>query len=182
MKLLFDFFPILLFFAAYKFSDIYVATGVGIVATIAQIAWARWHKGKVEPLQWIALAIIVVFGGLTIWLHDNTFIRIKPTILYWTLGLAIGGGQLFMKRSPMKAVMGSELELPDAAWRGLGWSWVAFFAMMGALNLWVAFNYSEATWVNFKAIGGIGLMLLFIFAQALYLSRYIKVEEAEAND
>jgi intracellular septation protein len=176
MKLLLDFFPILLFFVAYKFSDVYVATGVGIAATVVQIIWFRLHKGKVEPLQWMSLAIIVVFGGLTIWLHDNTFIRIKPTILYWTFCAAIAGSQLFMKRSPMKAVMGAELELPDPVWRNLGWTWAAFFAAMGALNLWVAFNFPEATWVNFKAFGGIGLMVLFILAQALYLGRYIKAD------
>lgn len=179
MKLLADFFPILLFFAAYKFAGIYVATGVGIAATVLQVAWARWHKGKVEPLQWVTLAIIVVFGGLTIILHDNTFIRIKPTILYWTMGGVIGVGQLVMKRNPMKAVMGAELELPDDVWRTLGWIWVVFFAAMGAINLWVAFNFSEAAWVNFKAFGAMGLMILFIIGQALWLGRYMKTEEAE---
>jgi intracellular septation protein len=178
MKLLFDFFPILLFFAAYKFSDIFVATGVGIAATIVQIVWARVHKGKVEPLQWVSLAIIVVFGGLTIWLHDNTFIKLKPTILYLTFAAVIAGSQLFMDRSPMKAVMGAELELPDAVWRAMGWSWAVFFVAMGALNLWVAFNFSESAWVNFKFFGSTGLMILFVFAQALYLGRHMKTDEA----
>ena len=178
MKLLFDFFPILLFFAAYKFSDIYVATAVGIVATVAQIAWARWRTGKVEPLQWVSLAIIGVLGGLTIALHDNTFIKLKPTILYWTLAGVLLVSQGLMKGSPMKRVMGSQIELPDPVWRTMGWAWMAFFAVMGALNLWVAFHFDEATWVNFKLFGGMGLMVLFILAQAVWLGRHMKVEEA----
>jgi intracellular septation protein len=179
MKLLFDFFPIILFFAAYKLSDIFVATAVGIVATVAQIAWSRWRTGRIEPLQWVSLAIIGILGGLTIALHDNTFIKLKPTILYWTLALVLFGGQVVMRGNPIKAVMGTQLELPDAAWRVMGWSWMAFFAVMGALNLWVAFNYDENTWVNFKLFGGMGLMVVFILGQAVYLGRHMKTEEAE---
>jgi len=176
MKLLVDFFPIILFFAAYKVSDIFIATGVGIAATVALIAWSRFKTGKVEPLQWVSLAIIGVLGGLTIYLHDNTFIKLKPTILYWTLALVLVGGQVFMRALPMKSLMGEQPELPDAVWRVMGWTWTAFFAAMGALNLWVAFNFSEATWVNFKLFGGMGLMVLFILGQAVYLGRHIKTE------
>jgi intracellular septation protein len=179
MKLLFDFFPIILFFAAYKVSDIFVATAVGIVATIAQIAWSRYRTGKIEPLQWISLAIIGVLGGLTIVLHDNTFIKLKPTILYWTLGGVLLIGQAAMGKLPMKAIMGTQIELPDAVWRAMGWSWAVFFAVMGGLNLWVAFNFDENTWVNFKLFGGMGLMVLFILGQAVYLGRHMKPEEAE---
>jgi intracellular septation protein len=179
MKLLFDFFPIILFFAAYKVSDIFVATAVGIVATVAQIAWSRWRTGRIEPLQWVSLAIIGVLGGLTIVLHDNTFIKLKPTILYWTLGVILLAGQAVMGKLPMKSLMGSQIELPDVAWRTMGWSWAAFFAAMGAVNLWVAFNYDENTWVNFKLFGGMGLMVLFIVGQAVYLGRHMKAEEAE---
>jgi intracellular septation protein len=179
MKLLFDFFPLILFFAAYKFSDIYVATAVGIVATIVQIGWSRIRTGKTDALQWVSLAIIGVLGGLTIVLHDNTFIRLKPTILYWTLGLILFGGQVVMRKIPMKALMGSQLQLPDPVWRVMGWSWMGFFVVMGALNLWVAFNFDENTWVNFKLFGGMGLMVLFVLGQAVYLGRYVKAEEAE---
>src|SRR3982751_95194 len=136
MKLLFDFFPIILFFAAYKFSDIFAATAVGIVATVAQIAWSRWRTGKIEPLQWISLAIIGVLGGLTIALHDNTFIKLKPTILYWTLAVVLFAGQAVMGKLPMKALMGTQIELPDAVWQTMGWLWMAFFIVMGGLNLW----------------------------------------------
>jgi intracellular septation protein len=179
MKLLFDFFPIILFFAAYKVSDIFVATGVGIVATIAQIAWLRVRTGRTEPLQWVSLAIIGVLGGLTIALHDNTFIKVKPTVLYWVLGGVLLVGHTVFGKNLLKAVMGSQLELPAAAWRVMTWSWIAFFAAMGAINLWVAFNFDEKTWVNFKLFGGMGLMVLFILAQAMYLARYIKTDEAE---
>lgn len=179
MKLLFDFFPLILFFAAYKVSDIFVATAVGIVATIVQIAWSRIRTGRIDALQWVSLAIIGVLGGLTIALHDNTFIRLKPTILYWTLGLVLVVGQGFMGKLPMKALMGTQLDLPDPVWRVVGWSWAAFFAFMGALNLWVAFNFDENTWVNFKLFGGMGLMVVFVIAQAVYLGRHMKPEEAE---
>jgi intracellular septation protein len=183
MKLLLDFFPIILFFAAFKLWGIYVATGVAIVATVAQIAWLRFKTGKVEPMQWLSLGIIVVFGGATILAHDETFIKWKPTVLYWMMGAALAAGLLFFRKNLLKSLMGSQLELPDAAWRVMNWSWVGFFALMGVLNLWVAFNFDTDTWVNFKLFGGLGLMALFVIAQAFYLGRYVKDgKEAEAGD
>ena len=183
MKLLLDFFPIALFFVAFKLWGIYVATGVAIVATVAQIAWIKHSTGKVEPMQWLSLGIIVVFGGATILAHDETFIKWKPTVLYWMMGGALAGGLLFFRKNLLKSLMGSQLELPDAAWRAMNWSWVAFFGVMGVLNLWVAFNFDTNTWVNFKLFGGLGLMALFVVAQALYLSRYTKdAKEAGAPD
>lgn len=174
MKLLLDFFPIVLFFAAFKLWDIYVATGVAIVATIAQIAYFKFSTGKIEPMQWLSLGVIVVFGGATILAHDESFIKWKPTILYWLMGGALLAAQLFWKRNLLKSLMGAQMELPDAAWRAMNWSWIGFFAVMGALNLWVAFRFDTDTWVNFKLFGGLGLMLLFVVAQALFLSRYVK--------
>lgn len=178
MKLLLDFFPIILFFAAFKFAGIYVATGVAIAATIAQIAWLRHSTGKVEPMQWVSLAVIVLFGGATIVAHNDTFIKWKPTVLYWLMGASLLAGQLFFKKNLLKSLMGSQLELPDSAWRVTNWSWAAFFAVMGTVNLWVAYHYDTDTWVNFKLFGGMGLMLLFVLGQALYLGRYLKTEEA----
>jgi intracellular septation protein len=178
MKLLLDFFPIALFFAAFKLWDIYVATGVAIVATIASIAWLRWKTGKIEPMQWVSLGVIVVFGGATILAHDETFIKWKPTVLYWLMGGALLAGQLFFRKNLLKALMGSQMELPDAAWRAMNISWIAFFAVMGVLNLWVAFNFDTNTWVNFKLFGGLGLMFAFVIGQALYLSRYTKTDGA----
>jgi len=183
MKLLLDFFPIILFFVAFKFAGIYAATGVAIVATIAQIAWIRHSTGKVEPMQWVSLGVIAVFGGATILLHNETFIKWKPTVLYWLMAGTLLSGQVIFRKNLLKSLMGSQLELPEAAWRAMNWSWAAFFACMGVLNLWVAFHYDTDTWVNFKLFGGLGLMALFIVAQALYLGRYMKdSKEAGARD
>jgi intracellular septation protein len=178
MKLLIDFFPIILFFAAFKVAGIYVATGVAIVATFAQIAWLRHTTGRVEPMQWVSLGVIVLFGGATIALHNDTFIKWKPTVLYWLMGGALLAGQVFFRKNLLKSLMGSQLVLPDPVWRVTNWSWVVFFAILGALNLWVAFNFDTDTWVNFKLFGGMGLMVLFILGQAVYLGRHIKTEEA----
>jgi len=178
MKLLLDFFPIILFFVAFKFAGIYVATGVAIVATIAQILWIRHSTGKVEPMQWVSLGVIVLFGGATIVAHNDTFIKWKPTVLYWLMGATLMAGQLIFRKNLLKTLMGSQLELPDAAWRVTNWSWIAFFAIMGVVNLWVAFNFDTDTWVNFKLFGGLGLMALFVVGQALYLGRYVKADEA----
>ena len=178
MKLLLDFFPIILFFAAFKFADIYVATGVAIVATIAQIAYLRWRTGKVEPMQWVSLGVIVLFGGATIVAHNDTFIKWKPTVLYWLMAATLFAGQVIFRKNLLKSVMGSQIELPEHAWRTMNWSWITFFCAMGIVNLWVAFHYDTDTWVNFKLFGGMGLMVLFVIGQALYLGRYMKADEA----
>jgi len=178
MKLLIDFFPIILFFAAFKLWGIYAATAVAIVATVAQILWLRHSHGKVEPMQWVSLAVIVLFGGATIALQNETFIKWKPTVLYWLMGGTLAAGQLFFRKNLLKTLMGSQLDLPEPAWRVTNWSWIAFFAVMGVLNLWVAYTFDTDTWVNFKLFGGMGLMIVFVIGQALYLGRYMKVDEA----
>jgi intracellular septation protein len=176
MKLLIDFLPIVVFFAAFKLFDIWVATGVAIVATVAQIAWLRWSTGKVEPMQWLSLGVIVLFGGATLLAQNETFIKWKPTVLYWLMGGALLVGQLFFRKNLLKSLMGAQMSLPDPAWRVMNWSWVTFFAAMGVINLWVAYSFSTDAWVNFKLFGGLGLMALFVVAQALYLSRFMKAE------
>ena len=178
MKLLIDFFPIILFFAAFKLWGIYVATAVAIVATIGQILWLRHSHGKVEPMQWVSLGVIVLFGGATIALQNETFIKWKPTVLYWLMGGTLAAGQLFFRKNLLKTLMGSQLDLPEPAWRVTNWSWIAFFAVMGVLNLWVAYSFDTDTWVNFKLFGGMGLMVVFVIGQALYLGRYMKADEA----
>jgi intracellular septation protein len=178
MKLLLDFFPIILFFVAFKVAGIYIATGVAIAATVAQIAWFRYRAGKVEPMQWVSLVVIVLFGGATIVAQNETFIKWKPTVLYWLMAGSLMAGQLFFKKNLLKSLMGSQMELPEAAWRVANWSWIGFFSAMGVINLWVAFHFDTNTWVNFKLFGGLGLMVLFILGQALYLGRHIKAEEA----
>jgi intracellular septation protein len=176
MKFLFDLFPVILFFAAFKATDIYVATGVAIAATFAQVAWLKLRRRRVEPMLWASLAIIVVFGGATLLLRDETFIKWKPTVLYWLFAAVLAGAVLFFRRNLVRAVMGAELKLPEPVWARLNWSWVTFFAAMGALNLFVAFNFSTDLWVDFKLFGGMGLMLLFVLGQALFLARYVESE------
>lgn len=178
MKILLDFFPILLFFVAFKVAGIYWATGIAIVATIVQIAWLRLRMGKVEPMQWLSLGVIVLFGGATLLAHSETFIKWKPTVLYWLMGATLAIGQLVFRRNFLKTLMGAQLALPDPAWRTMTWSWTGFFAFMGGLNLWVAYNFDTDTWVSFKLFGGMGLLLVFVLAQGLYLSRYIKDDAA----
>ena len=181
MKLLIDFFPIILFFVAFKVWGIYVATGVAIAATVVQIAYLRHKHGKVEPMQWMGLGVIVVFGGATLLAHSETFIKWKPTVLYWLMGSALLIGQFVFRRNFIKSLMGAQIELPETAWRGLNWAWTGFFAAMGVLNLWVAYTFSTDAWVNFKLFGGLGLMLAFVLAQATFLSRYMKDSHPEKD-
>jgi intracellular septation protein len=174
MKFLFDFFPVLLFFIAFKLFDIWVATAVAIAASFAQIGWLKLRRRKVDTMLWVSLAIVVVFGGATLFLHDETFIKWKPTVLYWMFGIVLAASQLGFRRNLMRAVLGEQVRMPDFAWRRLNWSWVGFFAVMGAANLYVAFSFSTDTWVSFKLFGGMGILVLFVLLQAVYLSRYIE--------
>jgi len=179
MKFLFDIFPVVLFFVAFKFFDIYVATAVAIAATFLQIGWL-WLRGrKIENMLWVSLAVIVVFGGATLVLQNETFIKWKPTVLYWLFAGALGIAALAFKKNLIRAMMEAQVKLPEVVWSKLLASWIAFFAVMGALNLAVAFNFSTDAWVNFKLFGGIGLMLAFVVLQALMLSRYIEEKKPE---
>jgi len=173
MKFLFDLLPVILFFVAFKLADIYVATGVAIAASFAQVGWLKLRGKKVEPMLWASLAIIAVFGGATLLLQDETFIKWKPTVLYWMFGLVLAGAALLFRRNLIRAMLSEQVQLPEPIWSRLNWSWIGFFAFMGAANLYVAYNYSTDLWVNFKLFGGMGLMLLFVVAQALFLARHI---------
>jgi intracellular septation protein len=177
MKFLFDLFPVALFFVAFKVFDIYVATAAAIAATFLQIGWVKWRRRKVDTMMWVTLAIIVVFGGATLLLHDETFIKWKPTVLYWLFGAALAGAELLFRKNLIRAALAGQVKLPDAVWRRLNWSWAAFFAFMGAANLYVAFNFSTDTWVNFKLFGGMGLMLVFVVLQAAFLARHVEEKQ-----
>jgi intracellular septation protein len=124
-------------------------------------------------MLWASLAIIVVFGGLTLYLRDKTFILWKPTVLYWLFGAVLAGGPL-LGRNLIRSLLSEQMSLPDPVWRRLNWSWVGFFAFMGVLNLYVAYNYSEKVWASFKLFGGIGLMLLFVVLQSAFLAKYVE--------
>lgn len=173
MKFLFDLFPVILFFVAFQLWDIFVATAVAIAASFAQIGWLKLRRRKIDKMLWVSLAIIVVFGGLTLALRDKTFIQWKPTVLYWLFGAVLAGASL-TGRNLLRSMLSEQMQLPAPVWARLSWSWVGFFAFMGAANLYVAYNFSESAWVNFKLFGGMGLMLAFVLAQAAFLSRYVE--------
>jgi intracellular septation protein len=174
MKFLFDIFPVVLFFIAFKVYDIYVATAVAMAATFLQIGWTWLRHRKIDNLLWVSLALIVVFGGATLLLQDETFIKWKPTVLYWLFAAVLAVAALGFRKNLIRAMMETQVTLPEAVWGRLLASWIAFFALMGALNLMVAFNFSTDAWVNFKLFGGIGLMLVFIVLQGLMLARHIE--------
>ena len=175
MKFLYDLFPVALFFVAIQIWDIFVATAVAIGATIVQVGWLLVRRKKVQPMLWATLVIIVLFGGLTLYLRDKTFILWKPTVLYWLFGAVLAGGAL-LGRNLIRALLSEQMRLPDPIWARLNWSWVGFFAFMGLVNLYVAFNYSEKIWATFKLFGGMGLMFLFVVAQSLVLAKYLQDE------
>ena len=210
MKLLLDFLPILLFFGTFKYAGshaqqaadfatehfgflvsggvvgaaeapVLLATVVVIVATLAQVAWIVARGRKVDMMLWVSLALVVVLGGATIWFHSETFIKWKPSVLYWVMGTSLWLSQMVFRKNLLRILLGEQLQLPDAVWQRLNGMWVAFFGVMGLLNLWVAYTFSTDAWVNFKLFGGIGLMLLFTLAQGLYLSRYLPDDAAAAS-
>lgn len=177
MKFLFDFFPIILFFAAFKLYGIYSATAVAIVATFCQIGWVWLRHRKVDTMLWVSLAIITLFGGATLFLHDETFIKWKPTVLYWLFAVTLGASAGLFRKNLIRTMMEKQFTAPDFVWRNLNLSWMGFFVLMGMLNLYVAFNFSTDTWVNFKLFGSMGLMFAFVILQGLMLSKYIEEEK-----
>ncbi|NOT14866.1 MAG: septation protein A [Methylotenera sp.] len=181
MKFLFDLFPVILFFIAFKFFGIYVATAVAIVATLAQIIYSKIRHGKIEKMLMLSGVIITLFGGATLLLHDPKFILWKPTVLYWLFSAGLLGAQWLFNRNPIRNLMEKQVQLPDAVWSKLNLAWAALFLSLGFLNLYVAFNFTENTWVNFKLFGITGIMFVFIILQTLYLSKYLPKEENQGD-
>lgn len=177
MKLLFDLFPVILFFIVYKLDGVFAATASAIVATFVQVGWVKYRHGKVDTMLWVSLGIICVFGGATLLLHDETFIKWKPTVLYWFFSAALLGSAILLKKNIMRALLGEKITLPDAVWRNVNLSWAAFFAALGLLNLYVAFSFSTDTWVNFKMFGATGLTLAFVLVQAAMLAKHVPEDE-----
>lgn len=203
MKFLFDMFPVILFFGVFKWGEshtdaaqsmvgqylsglvsggsvgpeqapILLATAVAIIATVAQIAYLLVRGRKVDAMLWVSLAIIVVFGGATIYFHNEAFIKWKPTVLYWVFAIVLVGAQFLMGKNLIRLMMKAQVDLPDPVWTRLNLAWAAFFAVMGVINLYIAFNFPTSTWVNFKLFGFMGLMIAFVVAQTMFLSKYIK--------
>lgn len=201
MKLLFDLFPVILFFAAYQMGvahpdtaqailaaigvhlsagtkpGVFLATLVAILATLLQIGWVWIRHRKVEAMLWLSFVLIVVFGGATLFLQDETFIKWKPTVLYWMFALALGLAPVLFERNLIRLLMERQVNLPNAVWDRLNLGWTAFFVFLGVANLYVAYQFSTDTWVDFKLFGTLGLMLVFILGQSLYLTHHIKESE-----
>jgi intracellular septation protein len=171
MQFLFDLLPVIGFFVAYKLADIYVATAVLIVGVLLQtaVSWIR-HR-KVSPMLLTSAVLVLVFGGLTLLIHDAVFIKWKPTIVNWLFAAAFLVSQYLKGPTLVQRLMGANVEMPQADWRVLNLAWVGFFIFAGALNLWVAFRFDEATWVNFKLFGLMGLTLVFALVQGIWISR-----------
>lgn len=211
MKIFLDFLPLLLFFGVGKYADSHadwaaqfatehfgfmvsggvvgtaeasalLATIVVIPATAIQIAYLLAARKKVDLMLWVTFALVVVLGGATIWFHNPNFIKWKPSVVYWFMGLAFWASQTLFHKNLLQTLLGAELQLPAQVWQRLNFAWIAFFALMGLLNLYVAYGYSMSTWYTFKAFGTTGLMLAFMLAQGVYLSRHLKPEAGSAPE
>lgn len=179
IKQLIEFFPILLFFIAFKLYDIYVATAVVIVATILQVAftWFKYHK--VETMQWITLGLVVVMGGLTLILHDEQFVKWKLSIIEWLFGVAFLGSQFVGNKKPfIERMMSSQLTLPAKVWKTLNYCWAGFFIGVGCLNVFVMFNFDTNDWVTFKTFIVPAMMVVFIVVQMIFLYKHLPDSEA----
>lgn len=181
MKFLFDLLPVLLFFITFKLYGIYTATAVAIAATFIQIAWVWFRHRKVDKMLWVSLVIIVLLGGATLALQDETFIKWKPTVLYWVFATVLLVATSFFNKNLIRVLLEKQIALPDVVWGRVNLSWVAFFLFMGFINLYVAFSYSIDTWVNFKLFGSTGLMLVFIVIQGAMLGKHIKQPQSTSN-
>ena len=183
-KFLFDLFPLILFFAVFRYADIYAATAAAIAASVLQFAWLKLTGKTIEATHWINLSVIVVFGGATLLFQNDAFIKWKPTVLYWVFAVALLGSQWLFRHNLMRRLMGSQISLPDPVWNKLNLAWAGFFTLSGALNLYVAFSghFTESQWVNFKVFGLMALLLLFVILQSLWLGRHLREDGAAANN
>ncbi|WP_017773881.1 septation protein A [Paraburkholderia kururiensis] len=177
MKFLFDLFPIILFFIAFKVWGIFPATAVAIAATLVQIAWVAFRHRKVDTMLWISLGVVTVFGGATLVFHNDTFIKWKPTVLYWAFSVVLVFSQFAFGKNLIEAMMGKQITLPHRVWGQLNIVWAVFFVLLGFVNLFVAYNFTTDAWVNFKLFGATGLLVVFIVGQSLWLAKYMKEEE-----
>lgn len=205
MKFLFDLFPVILFFITLKVAEktasaslvlgkvlsffgiavtvkpdlvpIMLATVMVVIASIMQILWVKIRHGKVEKTLWFSAILVAVLGSLTLYFQNDTFIKWKPTVLYWAFFAALIGSDFFMKKNLIKTMIGKEMQLPETLWRKLNLAWAVFFLGLGCINLYVAFNYSTDTWASFKLFGTMGLMFVFVIAQSLVLNKHMLVED-----
>ncbi|MCB4792130.1 MAG: septation protein A [Elusimicrobia bacterium] len=177
MKFLFELLPIILFFVAYKFKGIFFATSLAIAASLVQIAFTYLRTRKVELIMWVSLGVILVFGSATLIFRNEIFIKWKPTVLYWIFAGAIFSIKFIFKKNAIQGLLKSQLVLPQNVWERLNIGWGTFFAVLGAINLFVAYNFPTNTWVNFKLFGIMGLVLLFVILQGIFLAKYIEEDK-----
>ena len=200
MGFFFDFLPIALFFGVFKYAEthaqwaasfastyfgfltsgnpisaqeapIFLSTIAVITITLAQVIYLKVRRQAVDKMLWASLILVVVLGSATLWFHSESFIKWKPTVLYWIMAASLMIGQIFWGKNLIKNLLESQISAPDQVWQKLLWAWLVFFATMGALNLWIAYTFSTSFWVSFKLFGFLGLMLVFIIGQTLYLSK-----------
>jgi intracellular septation protein len=181
MKLLFEFLPIVLFFIAFRVFDIFTATVIAMATSVLQITWLIYRKKRVETMQWISLGLILIFGGLTVLLHNEQFIKIKPTILYWSFALILVVGKLLLKKNLIEKIMGEQIKLKETSevrvWNLLNLAWILFFTFLGGLNLYVAQSYSSDIWNTFK-LSTFGILIIFVIIQGVWLTKHIQTEES----
>jgi len=207
MKFFLDFLPIVLFFGSFKFADakadaaarfatehlgivvsggvigpseapVLLATVVFFVAMLVQIAFYLLTGRKVGAMLWVTFALVAVLGGASVWFHDATFIKWKPSALYWAMALVFWASQAFFARNLLKSIMGEQVDLPGHVWQRLNIAWIAFFALAGLANLYVAYTFSTSTWASFKVFGLTGVMLVFMIAQGFYIAKYMNDDDA----
>lgn len=177
MKLFVDFFPILLFFITYKYYGVFIATAVAMGVSTLQIIYTLIKFRRVETLHLITFVLLLILGGATLFLHNEIFIKWKPTAVYWVFGLILAYGQLVWKQPLIRKLLQGSMDLPDKIWNKLNKTWIIFFAAMGALNLYVAYNFDTNTWVNFKLFGMFGITLVFALLQSMYLTKHIRLAD-----
>ena len=179
MKLILDFFPLLLFFGAFKLYDIYTATGVLMAATVLQMAIIWFMERRLQPMQKATLVLILLFGSLTLALHDDRFIKWKPTVLYGAMAIALAVALWGFKKNFLKMLLGTQMELPAAIWGRLNVAWIAYCFFMAALNGYVAAYFTTEAWVNFKLWGYV-FPIVFLVAQGIYISPHLKSDKPAA--
>jgi intracellular septation protein len=182
MQLFYEIFPVFLFFIAFKWYGIYVATVVGIVTTFLQVIATRLWAKKWDRKQLVTLAVFLVFGGMTLYFHDPIFVKWKPTIIFWIFAVIILGSHLFTQKPVMQRLMENAVEqgkanIPMSVWKKINISWACFFLLLGGINLYVAYHLSNDAWVNFKFYGITSALFIFSILQAFYLMRYFNTEK-----
>ena len=183
LKLMLDFLPIALFFLAYKYFNMTVATQVAIAASLGQLIWLKITTGKVQKVNLISFLSILILGGATLLLKNEIFVKWKPTVVYWALAIALLGSQLFSTKPLLQRLGEGSILLPERIWRHLNTMWWIFFLLLGLTNLYVVYNFSTTAWVNFKLFGTLGLTLLFVVLQSIYMAKHAKIQKViNSND